>query len=159
VSMTMDQVLVVRTQRTRQRSMEEDNASTYWEARKDTLGITREMAHDERLECITQARAHLVHTPVRQPARDLDRDTRALQHDIADLEHEIAQGQSERGLTAGAEHSSARETLAAQVAAMARAFAALEADDEVSTGRGLTVRLYPTRERDHERGHDHGMSW
>jgi hypothetical protein len=56
ISDHMQTVLDMRAQRLVTRAEEDANAQTYWESRKETLGLTEGMDHEAQLEAITSAR-------------------------------------------------------------------------------------------------------
>jgi hypothetical protein len=79
LSETMQQVLAIRAQRAAQAEREQANASTYWEHRKRTLGLTPDRSLPQQMDRITDARAQTMtqapapaarsQSPVRTQAR------------------------------------------------------------------------------------------
>jgi hypothetical protein len=98
VTERMQEVMVHRMQRTSHAEQEQAQAQRYWEGRKVTLGITRHMTHEQKLERITYARERLVHEPERPrvSVQALTREAQRLEHSIGELERYHTRVGSER---------------------------------------------------------------
>ena len=73
VSPRMQQVLDIRQARTTSDAKEQAQARRYWDARKETLGITETQPMAHKLYTITEARAQCRDHPPERPVRDLDK--------------------------------------------------------------------------------------
>ncbi len=145
VSATMQQVLTTRAER--DRIKEQNQARTYWEERKATLGITRDMPMGDKVQAAVQDRQAAVEgPPVRTPAEQLAYEQRAIRRAIQREHARTGRGMQgpRRGRTRGT-------SLAAQVQRLARA---LEREGEAQGHGHLHVRLH-----DKDRDEDRGMSW
>jgi hypothetical protein len=144
VSATMQQVLTTRA--ARDRIKEQNQARTYWEERKATLGITRDMPMGEKLQAMAQARQDAVDgPPARTPAEQLQHEQRAIKRAIQREHARTGRGlQGPRPRQTPNRHSS----LAAQVQRLARAL-----EQEEAQGHG------PLRVQLHDREEERGLSW
>lgn len=143
ISARMQQVLTTRAQR--DRIKEQNQARSYWEERKDTLGIDRAMPMGEKLRRIVQARRARVtgpvaHTKVEHLAYEQQAITRAIQREHA---------RTGRGLQGPRVQRRGVQTLAAQ---LRRLEVALGRDEEQAAGARVRIRLQD-EEWEHDQGH------
>jgi MobA/MobL family protein len=144
ISATMQQVLTTRA--ARDRIKEQNQARTYWEDRKATLGITRDLPMAEKLRVVVQARAAAKDgPPPRTPAEPLASEQRAIQRAIQ-REH----ARTGRRFQGGPRPRVRKESLAAQVKRLAQTLAR----EGETQGQGhLHVRLHDEeREQQYGRG-------
>src|SRR4029453_5191852 len=144
VSATMQQVLTTRA--ARDRIKEQNQARTYWEERKATLGITRDMPMGAKLKAMGRGRQEGVDgPPARPPAEQLQHEKRAIKRAIQ-REH----ARTGRGLQGPRPRQTPnrRSSLAAQVQRLARAL-----EQEEAQGQG------PLRVQLHDREEERGLSW
>jgi hypothetical protein len=144
VSATMQQVLTTRA--ARDRIKEQNQARTYWEERKATLGITRDMPMGEKLKAMAQARQEAVHgPPVRTPAEQLQHEQRAIKRAIQ-REH----ARTGRRYQGPSRPHARKHSLAAQVKRLAQR---LTREGEAQGHGHLHVRLHDEeREQQYGRG-------
>jgi hypothetical protein len=134
VSERMQDVLDIRQARAAQLPREQVQARAYWEQRKATLGLTRDLPMARKLEAITQARTHTRdYAPERVPMV-MQRTTH----------HEQTQTQTR----------TLRQTPTRSVAQQLEELAArLGAEEGQAAGAALRIRLHE------ERGRDQGYGW
>ncbi len=176
ITPAMQQVLDHRAARGPYADAEQAQARTYWEQRKQELGLGQGMPLAQQLAGIRVARAQAVtHVPARVSARELGAQAQRLTQEIAGLEryhctlvkeHVLEQAYArtgrfrspastrevERVLSEAPRHGIAVQRSLAQLLEQVR--------DEPQQGAALRVRLFDhDRERERDEGRDLGMGF
>jgi hypothetical protein len=159
----MQQVLAHRQARQQYAPGERVQAREYWEERKQTLGMTRDLSMQEKLAHIREARTHTItHAPDRLTLAQLRAQERTLEQGITGLEQHVRDLQlygrreqrldqrrehrewkqelaAERVLAAGKDHGLPRDRQAEQM--VARLERAVHAQEAIQQLRGLAHAL------------------